>query len=419
MRYRSVSTALYSSSYLEKRARNLDGERDYWSISEVLARLRDEFPDVTISKIRFLESKGLLDLERTPSGYRKFYQHDVERLKAVLLIQKETFMPLKVIRDRLGDRDNESKPSQTLMFEPAVPESLNDLENAKEFTGEELDDSVSDLSDTSAGPERGDLGDEVEVEGVPESISRLSSAVRASVKKLHSAGSHQPILGSNANLDPAIQIANQAATKDLSDDLASSEDNSASAPRSSGSVRRSVPAAVVNPTSATQVGDKKVAERRTRQPEIQKRSNPSLPADSQPKEPVPAVQNADGSVDFTVEEITKLTGARIAEIAEMVEFGLISGHSEFGETIYTSEELALIRIVLRFRSFGIEARHLRLYKTSAEREFGFLEQVVAPIFKKRNPVASEQAKQILLELRSLGGTMREAFLSKELSKYLG
>jgi DNA-binding transcriptional MerR regulator len=393
----------------------LDGERDYWSISEVLARLRDEFPDVTISKIRFLESKGLLDLERTPSGYRKFYQHDVERLKAVLLIQKETFMPLKVIRDHLGDRDSESKPSQTLMFEPAVPENLDDLENAKEFAGEELDDSVSDLSDTSTGPEQGDLRDEVEAEGVPESISRLSSAVRASVKKLHSTGSRQPNLGSNAILDPAIQTA----TRDLSGDLSYSEDNSATAPGSLGSVKRSVPAGAVNPTSATLVGDKKVAERRTRQPEVQKRSNSSQPASSHHIEPVPAEQNADGRVDFTVEEITKLTGARIAEIAEMVEFGLISGHSEFGETIYTSEELALIRIVLRFRSFGIEARHLRLYKTSAEREFGFLEQVVAPIFKKRNPVASEQAKQILLELRSLGGTMREAFLSKELSKYLG
>ncbi len=397
----------------------MDGERDYWSISEVLARLRDEFPDVTISKIRFLESKGLLDLERTPSGYRKFYQHDVERLKAVLLIQKETFMPLKVIRDHLGDRENESKPSQTLMFEPPMLENLDDLDNAGEFADDELDDTTSGLSDIAEGPEQVDLRDEVETERVPESISRLSSAVRASVKKLHSAGSIQSNLASGAFIDPAIQTGSQPTAKDLSGDRASSEDNNATAAKFSGSAKRSVPPSTVKSTPATLVGDKKSAERRNSQSEIQKRSNPTQLADSQLKEPVPSEQNADGRVDFTVEEITKLTGARIAEIAEMVEFGLISGHSEFGETIYTSEELALIRIVLRFRSFGIEARHLRLYKTSAEREFGFLEQVVAPIFKKRNPVASEQAKQILLELRSLGGTMREAFLSKELSKYLG
>ena len=397
----------------------MDAERDYWSISEVLARLRDEFPDVTISKIRFLESKGLLDLERTPSGYRKFYQHDVERLKAVLLIQKETFMPLKVIRDHLGDRDSESRPSQTLMFEPPVLEMLHDLSNAKDFIGEELEDSASVLSELSAGTEQGDLSDEVEAEGVPESISRLSSAARASVKKLHTAGSRQPSMGSSATLDPVKHLGNQSASRDSSDEVVSTENLSATAPRDSGTVKRSIPASVDNSSSVTQAGDKKVAELSDGRPEIGKRSVSSQPAFSKLEEPMPAEQSADGRVDFTVEEITKLTGARIAEIAEMVEFGLISGHSEFGEIVYTSEELTLIRIVLRFRSFGIEARHLRLYKTSAEREFGFLEQVVAPIFKKRNPVASEQAKQILLELRSLGGTMREAFLSKELSKYLG
>ena len=58
--------------------------RTYLSIGDVLTLLRQEFPDVTISKIRFLESQGLVNPERTPSGYRKFYDHDVERLKWVL-----------------------------------------------------------------------------------------------------------------------------------------------------------------------------------------------------------------------------------------------------------------------------------------------------------------------------------------------
>src|SRR5437764_4947279 len=76
-------------------------ERAYLSIGEVLALLHDEFPDVTISKIRFLESQGLIDPERTPSGYRKFYDGDVERLRFILHEQKEHFLPLKVIKDRL------------------------------------------------------------------------------------------------------------------------------------------------------------------------------------------------------------------------------------------------------------------------------------------------------------------------------
>ena len=76
-------------------------EHHYLSIGEVLALLLEEFPDVTISKIRFLESQGLIDPERTPSGYRKFYDGDVDRLRVILREQRENFLPLRVIRDRL------------------------------------------------------------------------------------------------------------------------------------------------------------------------------------------------------------------------------------------------------------------------------------------------------------------------------
>jgi DNA-binding transcriptional MerR regulator len=73
------------------------------SIGEVLALLRDEFPDITISKIRFLESQGLVDPERTPSGYRRFYDKDIDRLRWILRQQREHYLPLKVIKDRLDD----------------------------------------------------------------------------------------------------------------------------------------------------------------------------------------------------------------------------------------------------------------------------------------------------------------------------
>jgi DNA-binding transcriptional MerR regulator len=79
--------------------------RTYLSIGDVLTLLREEFPDITISKIRFLESQGLVNPERSPSGYRKFFDTDVERLRWVLRQQREHFLPLKVIRDRLADGD--------------------------------------------------------------------------------------------------------------------------------------------------------------------------------------------------------------------------------------------------------------------------------------------------------------------------
>src|SRR5215203_5015580 len=78
-------------------------EPDHLSIGEVLAELSDEFPDITISKIRFLESQGLVNPERTPSGYRKFFAGDLKRLRWILFQQKEHFLPLKVIKERLDE----------------------------------------------------------------------------------------------------------------------------------------------------------------------------------------------------------------------------------------------------------------------------------------------------------------------------
>ncbi len=81
--------------------------RSFLSIGDVLGLLKEDFPDVTISKIRFLESQGLLDPERTPSGYRKFYQEDVDKLRWILQQQRENFLPLKVIKGRLrGDPED-------------------------------------------------------------------------------------------------------------------------------------------------------------------------------------------------------------------------------------------------------------------------------------------------------------------------
>lgn len=103
------------------------------SIGSVLNVLREEFPEVTISKIRFLESEGLIEPQRTPSGYRKFSAQDVERLARVLRMQRDHYLPLKVIREHLDalergepvrlptlgrQRDGEQMPS--LPEEPTV-----------------------------------------------------------------------------------------------------------------------------------------------------------------------------------------------------------------------------------------------------------------------------------------------------------
>lgn len=80
-------------------------QRNGLSIGIVLAQLRTEFPDVTISKIRFLESEGLVRPGRTPSGYRQFSPADVERLRFVLAAQRDHYLPLKVIKEHLDAGD--------------------------------------------------------------------------------------------------------------------------------------------------------------------------------------------------------------------------------------------------------------------------------------------------------------------------
>ena len=112
--------------------------RAYLSIGEVLGKLRGEFPDVTISKIRFLESEGLIEPQRTPSGYRKFSHHDVDRLRYVLGAQRDHYLPLKVIKDHLDALDRGLEP-------PALPGSNALAPRVATVDGEKLYGESADL----------------------------------------------------------------------------------------------------------------------------------------------------------------------------------------------------------------------------------------------------------------------------------
>jgi DNA-binding transcriptional MerR regulator len=96
-------------------------EKMYLSIGEVLGLLLEEFPDVTISKIRFLESQGLIEPERTASGYRKFTQAEIERLRFILRQQRENYLPLKVIRTRL---EGDTSDGMIRPYDATAPQGL-------------------------------------------------------------------------------------------------------------------------------------------------------------------------------------------------------------------------------------------------------------------------------------------------------
>jgi DNA-binding transcriptional MerR regulator len=84
--------------------------RAYFGIGEVIAQLRADFPDISVSKIRFLEAEGLIQPARSPSGYRKFGPADMDRLRYILTAQRDRYLPLRVIKDQLDADQAQSGP---------------------------------------------------------------------------------------------------------------------------------------------------------------------------------------------------------------------------------------------------------------------------------------------------------------------
>jgi DNA-binding transcriptional MerR regulator len=274
-------------------------ERAYLSIGEVLALLKEEFPDVTISKIRFLESQGLLDPERTPSGYRKFYDTDVERLQWILRQQREHFLPLKVIKGRL----------------------------------------------------RGG--------GTPEAVEEpVAAAEPAAV---------EPPAPEPAAPEPAP------------------------------------PAAVAQ------------------EPPPRPVPQPSRLAAPPPPPPPPAeapLMLTSTGVSMNLTELAAASGLEDDDLRELERYGLLTGRRAASSVYYDEEALMVAQLAAGFMKYGVEARHLRMYKTAGEREAGFLEQVVLPMLKQRNPQARKAAADALSDLTRLGQGLRAAMLRQALRKYI-
>jgi DNA-binding transcriptional MerR regulator len=117
--------------------------RENFGIGEVLAQLRGEFPDVSVSKIRFLESEGLIQPARSPSNYRRFGPADVARLRYILTAQRDEYLPLRVIKDRLAATDGEADEDS-----PAAPAGRRPLSRRELLDAAGIDDSyLTELED--------------------------------------------------------------------------------------------------------------------------------------------------------------------------------------------------------------------------------------------------------------------------------
>ena len=222
------------------------------SIGEVLAQLRQEFPDITISKIRFLETEGLVRPDRTPSGYRKFAPEDVARLRYVLAQQRDHYLPLRVIKDQLDAIDRGLVP-----------------------------------------PGAG---------GIP----RV----------------------------PHLAIADNAPTAE--------------------------------------------------------HFRPAVP-----------------TMRMSREELLNATGLTGEQLRELEQFGLISAKTG---GYYDDDALAIGKVVAEMARYGLEARHLRAFRTAAEREVGLFGQVVGPLAKQRNAEAKARAEETVRELAALSVRLHAALV---------
>jgi DNA-binding transcriptional MerR regulator len=231
--------------------------RNYQSIGEVLVSVKTEFPDITISKIRFLESEGLIDPERTPSGYRKFYDKDVDRLKSILRMQRDEYLPLKVIKERLLATES--------------PDGQMEVEAA---------------SQAGAG-----------------------------------------------------------------------------------------------------VGEEDLAEPPT-------------------------------GLQMSIEEMSAATGIDRDRIRDLESFGIVCAHGPDAARYYDGDDYIVLSIVKDLFRYGVEPRHLTMYKHFAKRESDFFESIVLPQLRQRNPEARRAAVTSLTELAKASRKLKQALLRTNLRQYL-
>jgi DNA-binding transcriptional MerR regulator len=235
------------------------------TIGDVLAHLKVEFPDLTISKIRFLETEGLVRPQRTPSGYRKFSAGDVARLRYVLSQQRDHYLPLRVIKEQLD----------------AIDRGL-----------------------------------------VPPGASTDSPRT-----------AHLQVAAIDGNAPTADHF-------------------------------RAAPAAM----------------------------------------------------RLSKEELLNAAGLRADQLAELEQFGLVSrkpaGH-------YDDDALAVAKIAAELARYGLEGRHLRAFRTAADREVGLFSQVVGPIGRQRGSEAKARAEETVRELAALSVRLHAALVQIGLREVVG
>ena len=447
------------------------------SIGEVLAVLTEEFPDVTISKIRFLESQGLVEPERNASGYRQFRDADIERLRWILRQQRDHFLPLKVIRRALEkgvDVIDAGAGDQPTLW-TAVAEAA---------AAEEVDRKRAETVDSEASEARRSAAQSA---SHPTRAGANRAAGSGSVRRRAKA-QDAPRYSSPADLVAALQESPQEVAESSDDDgpgpaHANSTDTNPDDPKSADTNPTDANPADTNPddpeSADTKSGDTKSGDTATPDPAaiaLGAGSDPETASDSERSisagtratstpagksggsEPDPArgarsrradsprstaesggEQNGAGETapsgagsqqgastkdreaamrQLSRDELVDEVGITEETLDALEEFGLLAPIDVAGEAVYTGREIEIARLAKRGADLGLTPRHLRIYKVAADREAGLLEQVAMPLLKQRNPASRARAAETVTELADLGASLHAALLAEELGPNL-
>ena len=348
-------------------------DNQYLSIGEVLGLLLEDFPDVTISKIRFLESQGLIEPERTPSGYRKFYEHDVDLLRAILHEQKENFLPLKVIRDRIESGTIETDPTGGR----TPPRGIRNVE-IRNTVVPEVPQRDSVFRRTDGGPEW--AGGKALIPGdIAAQTSRHPSA--------------RPATGSV----PVTPLAAVVSAVPVLTVVGADESNEPTETARPARPARPAPKAAAKPVQPVALA----------QPAVAVVAVVAAAAAKNPAADLPGLP-------YSRDELRLAAEISEEQLRELDEFAIVPSRGSGGDATYQADAVEIARIAARFLEQGIDARHLRSWRQAAERESALFEQRIMPLLRQRNPQSRQQALQTLSELAELGNQLRAAMIESML-----
>ncbi len=407
-------------------------DRSYLSIGDVLTLLREEFPDITISKIRFLESRGLLVPERTPSGYRKFYDHDVDRLRWILRQQRENFLPLKVIKGRLEGQEPSSEPTPLFEVTERKPSSLEPV-----FAGQPVNGAAGRAEEPAVASHAVHRGGG----GTATALAEVTTATAAGPALRELSASGERGRATATATETPDSTGTPGSTETMADGAGAPEAGAMAAavpsrPGHSAVTRQAAAAAdamtVVSVAGggfpdttgagvgkeaagakkplATAAGEAdKVPAAATASGAGRPGSRPAPAAKSPASAATPADVAALAGASLTAAELAQASGLEVRLVEELESYGLIESRMIAGAQCFDEDALIVARLAASFAGFGVEARHLRLFKHAAERQASLYSQVVMPLLRQRNPEARRRAHDDLVQLSELGASLQTCF----------